>query len=306
MLSIWKEEGKEKCSWQQIIDALVCGSIYEVVDSAPEIFCQSFEDMPKRTDQKSMSDLIKVKHKLEECECSLLYDMRRIEDLYQNLNADLQKKIGSNLRERWNNMKIATQRLGSIPVELESCISLLKYSANVSKPVSETLNDCVTELLEFSKELDPSISKIRPSFQICLFLCRILLVIAVFVLLASLLGALMPVILGRIREFFLGMALGCLLWGITHQNKTFRILQIVITLVSVLVIVFGLIYGMESTLSLLAGTLCLGKIATFALADVQMKFLPDTAGSPRYLFWRSWRYGLCLNWRCFSWSLCCT
>ena len=56
MLSLWNKEGKEKCSWQQIIDALVCGSIYEVIDSAPEIFRQSFEDVPTYTDQKCMSD----------------------------------------------------------------------------------------------------------------------------------------------------------------------------------------------------------------------------------------------------------
>ena len=280
MLSIWKEEGKEKCSWQQIIDALVCGSIYEVVDSAPEIFCQSFEDMPKPTDQKCMSDLIKVKHKLEECECSLLYDMRRIQDWNKKLSAALRKSIGSKLRERWHNMNLATQRLGFIPMELEGCISLLKYSANVSKPVSEKLNECVTELLEFSKQLDPSVSKIKPSLQVlekAFFLAVILSVIFWYVLFAGIYGALIPVIFGGIREFFLGVALGGTLWG-TYKliRKKPWTLLIVTGIISLLVIVSGVIYGVTIIYSLLGGMLCLGIVATLADEKRRLRMLTDT------------------------------
>ena len=261
MLSIWKGEGKGKCSWQQIIAALVCGSINEVVDSAPEIFHQSFKDVPKHTDQTCMSDLIKVKHKLEECESSLLYDMRRIEEWNEKLSAGLRKGIGSKLRERWRNMKIATQKLESIPMELEGCISLLKYSANVSKPVSEKLNICVTELLEFSKQLDPSISKIRPSLQTsenAIFLATIVAIIILYIILA---GACILVILGGIREFLVGIALGGILWGTYKftRNKP-RILQIVAGFVSVLVIVSGVIYGVKTMCSLLVGMLCCWEI----------------------------------------------
>ena len=277
MLSIWEEEGKEKCSWKQIIDALVCGSIYEVIDSAPEIFCQSFEDMPKRTDQKCMSDLIKVKHKLEECECSLLYDVRRIEEWDEKLSASLRKSIGSKLRERWYNMNLATQRLGFIPMELENCISLLKYSANVSKPVSEKLNKCVIELLEFSKQLDPYVSKIRPSGQsieIAIFLALIIAPIICFSLLGGIYGAFHDSFSSS-AEFTLVL---CSSWGTMPVHLLpLRLMSIIfIGFLLLTTILKGVQYGVLAVCCILVVRYCYRKVILVA-KEVQLEWLPKEA-----------------------------
>ena len=283
MLSIWKEEGKKACSWQQIIDALVCGSIYEVVDSAPEKFCQSFEDVPKCTNQKCKSDLIKIKHKLEECESSLRYDMKRIEDWGQKLDMSLRESIGSSLRERWDNMKVATQKLESIPKELESCISLLKYSVNVSKPVSEKLNKCVIELLEFSKQLDPYVSKIRPSGQsieIAIFLALIIAPIICFPLLGGIYGAFHGSLSSSAKFIIYYMHLyGS--WGTIplHMLPLMWEKIMIIACIGFLLlttILEGVRYGVSAVCCILVVRSCYTK-AVLVAEEVQLEWLPDGA-----------------------------
>ena len=158
MLSTWKKEGKKKCSWQQIIDALVSGSMYEVIDSPPEVVNEGIEDVPDYANQSKIEhirELIKLKHKCEEWRSRLGHFVERINNRLKEL-ASKKNVEKDRLEEIKKSMEITVNRHVSNCKELDSCISLLKSTNDTSEyeHTSNKLNECIVELAEFSIDLE--------------------------------------------------------------------------------------------------------------------------------------------------------
>ena len=184
MLSAWKQIGGGH-SWKEIIDAVVSVCGYEVISSVPvsnifvpgsapiisstkslskykNIFPPDFVEQFKllqkdpeeiRKDQEHKKIVLRTKQDLVEFECRLKTDVKHIDThLRRPVSRSSMKR--NQLEELKNGLEDAREKVRSAIATLDSCSELLNQINYDCRVVSDKLNVCKNDLIEFIIQLE--------------------------------------------------------------------------------------------------------------------------------------------------------